>query len=558
MLGWDGCSAESLMGRPRDFTHENDAFTQAETRECAEQRSTIANGEASLRTYAQMCCMRTVDPTVGLDDTLIAAQPNHCMDNSDQKNLLSMTPEEFRRLGHAVVDWIADYRSSAAERPVSQATDPGGLLERLPMSPPAQPEGFEAVLRDLDEIAERHLVHWQHPNFFAYFPSNGDLSAVLGDMLSAGLGVLGLTWESAPALTEVEDRVCDWLRQMSGLAPEWQGVIQDTASTCSMIALVAAREATTRYGAARDGMQHGDAPLVVYASEDAHSSIQKAATLAGFGADQIRSVEVDDCRAMDVGHLAACVEEDVRRGLRPCAIVATTGTTTTTAFDPVDAIAEIAERNGAWLHVDAAMAGSAMILPECRDLWRGVNRADSIVVNPHKWLGVSFDCSVFFVRDDEHLVRVMRTDPSYLRTAFDQRVKTYRDWGVALGRRFRALKLWSLIRTHGTERLQQRLRRDLANARWFAEQVEAAPQWRVLAPVQLQTVCIRHEPEGLEGDALDRHTKRWLDAVHGTGRAWMTPAKLDGRWMVRVSIGALETERAHVQELWRLLREAVA
>ena len=518
----------------------------------------MARSAASLRGHEKIRCAQTVGPTVGLDDTFRAAQPTDGMDNPDQKNLLSMTPEDFRRLGHEVVDWIADYRAGIAARPVSQSTDPGALLKRLPKSPPQQPESFEAVLQDIDEIAKQHLVHWQHPNFFAYFPSNGDLSAVLGDMLSTGLGVLGLTWESAPALTELEDRVCDWLRQMSGLAPEWQGVIQDTASTCSMIALVAAREAATGYGAARDGMQHGEAPLVVYASEDAHSSIQKAATLAGFGADQIRSVAVDDRRAMSAEHLAACVAEDVRRGLRPCAVVATSGTTTTTAFDPVDEIAEIADRHEIWLHVDAAMAGSAMILPECRELWRGVERADSIVVNPHKWLGVSFDCSVFFVRDDEHLVRVMRTDPSYLRTSFDQQVKTYRDWGVALGRRFRALKLWSLLRTHGTERLQQRLRRDLENARWLADQIQAAPEWRVLAPVQLQTVCIRHEPKGIEGDELDRHTKQWLDKVHGTGRAWMTPAKLNGRWMVRVSIGSLETERAHVAELWRLLQEAVA
>lgn len=546
------------MGRLPDCTHQADANTHDETEECLYQEGTIARCEASLRGGARACRARTVDPTADLDDRCLAAQPTHCMDNRDQKNLLSMTPEDFRKLGHAVVDWIADYRAQAAARPVHSPADPGDLLRRLPKSPPAQPEGFEAVLRDLDEIAEQHLVHWQHPSFFAYFPSNSDLSAVLGDMLSAGLGVLGLTWESAPALTELEDRVCDWLRQMSGLAPGWQGVIQDTASTCSVIALVAAREATTGYGAARDGMQHGDAPLVVYASEDAHSSIQKAATLAGFGADHIRSVTVNDRRAMDVGRLAACVEQDVRRGLRPCAVVATSGTTTTTAFDPVDAIAEVSARHDMWLHVDAAMAGSAMILPECRHLWHGVERADSIVVNPHKWLGVSFDCSVFFVRDDEHLVRVMRTDPSYLRTAFDQQVKTYRDWGVALGRRFRALKLWSLLRTHGTARIQERLRRDLANARWLAEQVDAAPKWRLLAPVQLQTVCVRHEPDGLEGDALDQHTMRWLETVHRTGRAWMTPAKLDGRWMVRVSIGALGTERAHVEELWRLLQAAVA
>lgn len=469
-----------------------------------------------------------------------------------------MSAEEFRRLGHLVVDWLADYRRDVAEKPVSCAPEPGALLAQLPASPPAQPEGFEALLRDMDDRIVPNLAHWQHPNFFAYFPSNGDLSAVLGDMLSTGLGVLGLTWESAPALTEVEDRVCDWLRQMSGLDAAFQGVIQDTASSCSMIALVAARERTTGHGAVHKGMQHGEAPLVVYTSKDAHSSVQKAAMLAGFGMEHVRSIAVDENRAFDVDALRRQITDDVQQGLRPCAIIATTGTTTTTAFDPIDALAEVAEQHGAWLHVDGAMAGSAMILPECRELWRGIDRADSIVVNPHKWLGASFDCSVFFVRDDEHLVRVMRTDPSYLRTAFDDHVKTYRDWGVALGRRFRALKLWSLIRTHGTERLQARIRRDLDNARWLAEQIESAPGWRLLAPMQLQTLCVRHEPDGLTADELDAHTKTWLAKVHATGRAWMTPAMLDGRWMVRISVGALQTEREHCEVLWRLLQNAVA
>jgi len=468
-----------------------------------------------------------------------------------------MSADEFRRLGHLVVDWLADYRQNVAARPVSCAPEPGALLDQLPSAPPAKPEGFEALLADMDELVLPNLAHWQHPDFFAYFPSNGDLSAVLGDLLSTGLGVLGLTWESAPALTELEDRVCDWLRQMSGLADSWQGVIQDTASSCTMIALVAARERATEHGAVRTGMQHGDAPLVIYTSKDAHSSVQKAAMLAGFGMEHVRSIDVDERRAFDVEALRASIAADLAAGLRPCAIVATTGTTTTTAFDPIDELAAVAEQHGVWLHVDGAMAGTAMILPECRELWRGIDRADSLVVNPHKWLGASFDCSVFYVRDDQHLVRVMRTDPSYLRTEFDDRVKTYRDWGVALGRRFRALKLWSLIRTHGTERLQARIRRDLDNARWLAEQIEAAPDWHVLAPVQLQTLCVRHQPDGLQGEDLDRHTKTWLAKAHASGRAWMTPAMLDGRWMVRISVGALHTEREHCAALWQLLQDCV-
>ena len=478
------------------------------------------------------------------------------MDDLTPKTPLSMPAKEFRRLGHLVVDWLANYRENIESLPVNCDAKPGDLLSQLPKAPPTEPEGFEAVLADLDKHVVPNLAHWQHPNFFAYFPSNGDLSAVLGDFLSTGLGALGLTWESAPALTEIEDRVTDWLRQMTGLADTWQGVIQDTASSCSMIALVAARERTTNHGAVSSGMQHGEGALVVYTSVEAHSSIQKAAMLAGFGCDHVRQIAVDEQRALDITALRESIANDIRNGLRPCAIVATTGTTTTTAFDPINAIADIADEFDIWLHVDGAMAGTAMILPECRSLWHGIDRAHSIVVNPHKWLGVSFDCSVFYVRDDEHLVRVMRTDPSYLRTAFDDSVKTYRDWGVALGRRFRALKLWSLIRTHGTEQLRTRVRRDLDNAQWLKQQIEKAPDWKVLAPVQIQTLCIRHEPEGVADEALDAHTMAWLARAHSTGRAWMTPAQLDGRWMVRVSIGSLTTEREHVAQLWQLLQDS--
>lgn len=469
---------------------------------------------------------------------------------------LSMSPEEFRRFGHAVVDWIADYRRSVAARPVCTDAAPGELLARLPTAPPSSPEGFEAVLRDLDDLLVPALSHWQHPRFFGYFPSNGDLAAVLGDFLSSGLGVLGLAWQSAPALTELEQRAVDWLRQLSGLSDAWRGVIQDTASTSTLLALICARERTSGHAAARGGLQAGGAPLTVYTSREAHSSVGKAALLAGFGREHLRFVETDGDRALDPRALRQRIAADVAAGARPCAIVATTGTTTTTAMDPVDACADLAVSHDAWLHVDAAMAGTAALLPECRRLWHGVERADSVVTNPHKWLGVTFDCSVFFVRDEEHLVRVMRTDPSYLRTAMDDRVVNYRDWGIALGRRFRALKLWSLLRTHGSERLRARLRRDLANARWLAEQVRATPPWRVLAPVPLQTICVRHEPQGLEDDALDRHTLAWVERLHRSGAAWVTPAQLDGRWMVRVSVGALTTEREHVAALWRAMQDA--
>jgi aromatic-L-amino-acid decarboxylase len=479
------------------------------------------------------------------------------MSASTSSSPLAMTPDEFRRLGHLVVDWVADYRARAASLPVQTRAAPGELLARLPLHAPDAPEGFDAVLRDLDSLLLPALSHWQHPRCFAYFPSNGDLSSVLGDFLSTGLGVLGLAWQSAPALTELEQRVTEWLAEMLGLSSAWRGVIQDTASTCTLIALLCARERTTAHGAATTGMQHGAAPLVVYTSGEAHSSVEKAALLAGFGREHVRRVAIDGARALRAEALELAIAADVAAGLRPCAIVATTGTTATTAMDPIDRCGAIAARSGAWLHVDAAMAGSAMVLPECRHLWRGVEAADSLVVNPHKWLGAAFDCSVFWVRDELHLVRVMSTNPSYLRSAVDDRVRNYRDWGIALGRRFRALKLWSLIRTHGVARLRERMRRDLANARWLAHEVERNPPWRLVAPCSLQTVVVRHEPTGLAGEALDRHTLQWLERVHATGEAWLTPTQLDGRWAVRVSIGALATEREHVAALWRLLQDAV-
>jgi aromatic-L-amino-acid/L-tryptophan decarboxylase len=451
-----------------------------------------------------------------------------------------MTPEEFRRCGYQVVDWIADYRARAATLPVMSRVTPGEIKARLPASPPSEPERFEAVLADLERVILPGLSHWQHPRFFGYFPSNGELASVLGDYLSTGLGVLGLSWQSSPALTELEEVVTDWLRQMVGLSNAWSGVISD-------------------FSLARAGLQSGAAPLVVYVSAHSHSSVEKAALLAGFGRENIRAIPTDTGYAMRSDALAEAVRDDLGAGRRPCAVVATSGTTTTTAFDPLEAIAAISHEHGLWLHVDAAMAGSAMILPECRALWAGVEGADSLVFNPHKWLGSAFDCSLYYVRDPEHLVRVMSTNPSYLRSAVDDRVKNLRDWGIPLGRRFRALKLWCMVREQGVEALQRRLRRDLENARWLEAQVRATPGWRVLAPVALQTLCLRHEPQGLDGEALDRHTLAWAERVNASGEAYLTPAMLDGRWMVRVSIGAIATERSHVAALWEILRsEATA
>ena len=465
-----------------------------------------------------------------------------------------MSPEEFRAVGHRLIDWIADYRARVEAHPVMARTEPGAIKKQLPATPPEAAESFDAILRDLDRIVVPGLSHWQHPRFFGYFPCNGSLASVLGDYVSTGLGVLGLAWQSSPALTEIEEVVTDWMRMMLGLSGAWSGVIQDTASTSTLVALISARERTTGYSLGRGGLQAEPAPLVVYTSAQSHSSVDKAALLAGFGRQNIRVVPHDAQRAMRPEALAAAIAADRQAGGRPCAVVATAGSTTSTALDPIDAVADIAAKHGVWLHVDAAMAGSAMILPECRWMWDGVERADSLVINPHKWLGAAFDCTLYYVRDAEHLVRVMSTNPSYLQSAADGRVKNLRDWGIPLGRRFRALKLWFLIREQGVSGLQARLRRDLANAQHLADSIGAAPGWRVLAPVPLQTLCVRHEPAGLDDEALDRHTLAWVERVNRSGAAYLTPAVLDGHWMVRVSIGAETTERSHVEELWRAMR----
>jgi glutamate/tyrosine decarboxylase-like PLP-dependent enzyme len=471
-----------------------------------------------------------------------------------------MTPEEFRVAGHALVDWIADYRErlSRAEFPVQATVKPGDIIRQLPTAPPADGEAFTAMLDDLDRIVMPGMTHWQHPRFFGYFPSGGNLTSVLGDMVSTAFSSIGLNWQASPALTEVEQVMTDWLRDLLGLPATFSGVLQDTASAASFVALVSARERANHYGATRAGLQSGEAPLVVYVSEYSHSSIEKAAVLAGFGREHIRALPVDADYRLDVTALSAAIAADRAAGLHPAAVVATSGTTGVTAFDPIADIAAITQREGLWLHLDAAMGGSAMVLPEYRHLWAGVEAADSIVVNPHKWLSVAFDCSLYLVRDPEHLIRVMSTNPSYLQTAVDREVRNYRDWGIPLGRRFRALKIWFALRDQGTDAIQARLRAHLTWARDLADWVEAAPEWCLVAPLTLQTVVIRHEPAGLRGEALDAHTRAWAQGINDSGAAVLTPTVVAGRWAVRVSIGAEYTRAEHIAELWSILQAAVA
>ncbi len=456
-----------------------------------------------------------------------------------------------------MVEWIASYRERMAELPVMSPLAPGDVKRHLPDTPPATGRGLDGILGDLDRVVLPGITHWNHPGFFAYFPSNSDLSSVLADMACAGLGAQAMSWQTSPAATEVEEVVVDWLRQMLGLGPQFTGVIQDTASTSTFCSLLCAREWTSAFGQSRGGLQAEEAPLIIYASDQAHSSIEKAALLAGFGKDNLRLIPTDDNHALRLDLLERAIEDDLAAGRRPCAMVAAIGTTATTAMDPLKGLAALSAQHGIWLHVDAAMAGTAMICPECRPLWEGIEGADSIVLNPHKWMGAGFDLSLYYVTDPEHLIRVMSTNPSYLRTEHDDEVKNLRDWGIPLGRRFRALKLWFLLKDQGVEGLQARIRRDLANAQWLKAQVQATGGWELMAPVSLQTVCVRHVPVGVTEEAkLRAHNLGIASRINGAGRYYLTPSVLKGRQILRVSIGSAATELADVEGLWEALMDA--
>jgi aromatic-L-amino-acid/L-tryptophan decarboxylase len=466
-----------------------------------------------------------------------------------------MDADEFRRQGHALIDWIASYRESIEDRPVMSGVAPGEIRARLPQSAPEQGGAGELVER-LERDVLPGITHWNHPSFFAYFPSNTSYASILADLACAALGVQGMSWQTSPAATEIEEVVMGWLRELIGLSAAWTGVIQDTASTATLGALICARERASNLAQTGRGLQSGAPPLIVYFSAQAHSSVEKAALLAGYGKAHLRAIATDASYAMRPDALRDAIERDRAAGLHPCAIVATSGTTNTTAFDPIGAIADVAEQHALWLHVDAAMAGTAMVLPECRPLWEGIERADSLVFNPHKWMGPGFDLSAYYCRDPQHLIRVMGTNPAYLRTQQDGEVSNFRDWHIPLGRRFRSLKLWFYLLDVGAEGLRARLRRDLANAQWLAAQVAATPGWEVVAPVALQTVCIRHVVAGLDEPALATHNLAIARQINDGGRAYLTPSVLEGKQILRVSIGAERTERRHVEAVWERLRVA--
>lgn len=464
-----------------------------------------------------------------------------------------MKRDEFRRHAHELVDWMADYLESIESYPVKSPVSPGDIRDRLPADPPADGEPFGDIFADFQRIIMPGMTHWQHPSFFAYFPANSSPPSVLAEMLTATLAAQCMIWQTSPAAAELEERMMTWLRDMLGLPQDFHGVIHDTASTATLCALLTARERATAYRVNREGMS-GEARFTTYASEQTHSSIDKAVRIAGLGDGNLRKVAVDDAWAMDPAALEAAIRADREAGHHPLCVFATLGTTGSTAMDPLAEIGAICNREGIWCHVDAALAGSALILPEMRHLARGMEFADSFVFNPHKWLLTNFDCSAFFVRDKAALLRTFEIMPAYLKTAEDRQVNNYRDWGIALGRRFRALKLWFVIRSYGVAGLQKMLRTHIDLAGRFAEWVDAHPDFERVAPVPLNTVCFRYRPAGVASDDLDALNSALLERLNASGALYLTGTRLGDCQVLRMVVGQAYVEARHVERAWERIQ----
>lgn len=483
-----------------------------------------------------------------------------------QQGVHDMDVEAFRRYGHQAIDWIADYLAHIDEYPVLSRVTPGEITACLPQSPPEEPEPMARILADLDSVIMPGITHWNHPAFLAYFGITGSGPGILGELLSAALNVNGMLWKTSPAATELEEVTLDWLRQMLGLPPTFHGVIMDTASMASLVAIAAARERVPGLRVRQEGLSgRPDAPrLRLYTSEQAHSSIEKGAITLGIGQQGVCKVPVDEAFRLNPQALAHAIEEDRAEGWQPFCVVATVGTTSTTSIDPLTEIAEICQRHDLWLHVDGAYGGMAALVPEFSHVLGGAERADSLVVNPHKWLFTPIDCSAFYVRRPDILRQTFSLVPEYLRTS-EEAVTNYMDWGVQLGRRFRALKLWMVIRYFGHRGLAARIREHIRLGQQLARWIDDHPDFERMAPTPFSTVCFCARPRRLAEDNspesqayLDELNAALLEAVNATGLAYLSHTKLRGRYTLRVAIGNLRTTEAHVRRAWELIQEQMA
>jgi aromatic-L-amino-acid decarboxylase len=469
-----------------------------------------------------------------------------------QSEEMAMKNEDFRRSGHQFVDWIADYFENIEKYPVLARVEPGDIKKMIPAVPPARGEAMEGIFQDFEKILLPGITHWQHPGWFGYFPANNSPASVLGELLTAGLGAQCMVWQTSPAAAELEEVVLDWLRQMIGLPAGFSGVIQDTASTATLCALLSARERATGFESNESGLK---LPLIIYASEEVHSSADKGVKIAGFGRKNFRRLPTDARFALIPEKLEEAIVRDKDAGLVPACVMATVGTTSSGAIDPLRAVGEICRRHGVWFHVDAAWAGTAALLPEKRWILDGAELADSLVFNPHKWMVTNFDCSAYFVRDAAALIRTFEIHPEYLKTGVDAKVKNYRDWGIQLGRRFRALKLWFVVRSYGVEGLQAMVREHIRLAGLVKDWVEADARFELLAPVDLGLVCFRLN-DGRDEAGLNELNRRFLERINAAGPIFLTHTTLRGKYTVRFVVGQRTTEERHVRGAWDVISAA--
>jgi aromatic-L-amino-acid decarboxylase len=465
-----------------------------------------------------------------------------------------MTTEEFRKHAHELVDWMAGYMDNIEKYPVKSPVKPGDIFNKLPDDPPVKPESFQSFMKDFEEIIMPGMTHWQNPSFFAYFPANTSPPSILAEMIISTLSAQCMIWETSPAAAELEEKMMNWLRDLIKLPKNFEGVIQDSASTSTLAAILTAREKATGFRINDEGTVNSPG-LRVYCSDQTHSSIEKAVKISGIGRKNLVKIPVRKDFTMDVQKLREAVENDKKAGFMPCCVIATLGTTGTTAIDPLKAIGRICAENGIWFHVDAAMGGTALILPEYQWMLDGREFIDSFVFNPHKWMFTSFDCSAYFVKNPAYLIKTFEILPEYLKTRTRGSVNDYRDWGVPLGRRFRAMKLWSVIRMYGVEGLQDKVRSHIRMARRLAEMIALENDFQILAPVTINVVCFRFKPAGAGEEEINKLNETLNHKLNDTGKIYLTHTVLSGMYTLRMVTGQTNVRMEHVEKAWDLIRK---
>lgn len=469
-----------------------------------------------------------------------------------------MDIKSFQKHAHELVDWMASFFENIEDYPVKSQAKPREIINQLPGTPPENGESFDKIFKDFETVIMPGITHWQHPSFFAYFPANSSYPSVLAEMLTATLGAQCMIWQTSPAAAELEEQVMNWVKGMIGLPNSFEGVIQDTASTSTLCSILTAREKAFNFSVNDNGFVQKE-KLAAYCSTETHSSIEKAVKIAGFGRNSLRKIAVDESFALIPEKLEESIRKDADLGYKPCCVIATIGTTGSTAIDPLRPIGEICNKYGIWLHVDAALAGTALVLPEYRWMIDGIEYADTFVFNPHKWMFTNFDCSAYFIKDKEALIRTFEIHPEYLKTKEGPQVSNYRDWGIQLGRRFRALKLWFVIRTYGVKGIQETIRSHVKMTRDIVERIEKSPVFELLAPAPLNTVCFRHKPvEISDPEKLDALNALLLEALNSTGKVYFTHTKLNGVYTIRFVIGQTYVTQRHVDQAWELIVKTAA